>query len=66
VERTICPHCGSGAIVKTIETFTLRLYFCLNCGKSFERKPEKSDIGQAKAAKYAAMRVRTRWSPTRS
>jgi transposase-like protein len=62
VEHITCPHCGSDTVVKTIETFTLLIYFCLNCGKSFDRKVEKS---AEKTAKYAAMRVRARWSPSR-
>lgn len=33
-----CPHCGSEEIVSKGQTLTWRLYFCLNCAKSFEQK----------------------------
>jgi len=33
-----CTHCQSIQIVKTQQLVTRDLYFCLGCGKSFERK----------------------------
>jgi DNA-directed RNA polymerase subunit RPC12/RpoP len=34
-----CLHCESAEIVKTAQMITRVIYFCLNCGRTFEIKP---------------------------
>jgi len=33
-----CPHCDAEQVVHTQQILTRAFYFCLACGKSFERK----------------------------
>lgn len=67
---TRCALCQSPETVKTASSLMRAIYFCLDCGKSFERKPSPeaprpAGPDAAPAAKTLSGRTRRRDTGTR-